>query len=265
MLLPPSSSTSVAISMRSYEKIRRILSFLGYAVKRLLKAEVVKLNEIDSMSLRMHEQASLLRILQLGRIAEADYSKPSCTSRRSCIVVRRGALFGTVEHIANSISEPHLMGAAIIWLISLRNGLASNAIIDHATTQARPRSQAISPPLENPTIYDKLVLEMYEQVVMEWPKTVGYSIARAKYISVYKPLNDAALMLSLAAVSGLIMLRDTPGATIAEYTTRDNMSPYRLRKLRDLLDGYIPYHEAISSNTLPAWQELVLKQLSSAR
>jgi len=112
-------------------------------------------------------------------------------------------------------------------------------LVKHATKEARPRMRVMAPSFSEANIYEKIVLEMYEYGVFEWPKSVGTKRGKANYISYFKPLNDAMLALALASATGVILLRDEPGQTIAAYTDRNSMPRTKLRGLKKILNGYV--------------------------
>lgn len=252
-------------SLSRREKVMLVLKFISQVVQKLEdhpRVSIDKLNIAQITQLKLAEQLMILRYLQIARVVEG-YA--TCFIRKSCLYVERGAFFEEISELTADIKEDHNIGAAIIWYASLRPGLL-HMLINHAVKNARPRMQVILPQPEETTPYDRIVLTMYEEGILQWPKSIG-SI-RGKYVTVYKPVNDAMYALALAAAVGLILLRDDPSETVAIYTSRQLLTRSKrktlIRRLGDLEPANVilsAIKETTNIPTLPLWQMNVVNFL----
>lgn len=173
---------------------------------------------------RMWRALSLLRVLQAFRLVAVEFKG----WRKDGVELRGTGLLEVLPRKPGPMSFEEY-AAAVLWGYFAKERYMTGKVVSRALRDRPGEVSPIGLP-ENPSAYDKVLSDSYVETARLWPKSVSSAHTRAGYAYLLRPLSDAALLLTLACVSGYVLLSARPAGTLSEYYT-GGKAPRMLRKL----------------------------------
>ncbi|MEM4619161.1 MAG: hypothetical protein QW607_02990 [Desulfurococcaceae archaeon] len=214
----------------------------------------------------------LLRVLQSFRVIDVSLVGGALNCRNIRVVVLRPEWIPDTKGL-----ECHMKGIVATWSLFLRDSLPRRLI--DSLLKTYPGAEDIYVDLSGLrlTIYEQILLQELRDVIQNWNTKnginyIGTAIGRSNIKNLLKPLDDAAMLITLASVSGIIVpMHNNPQQSVNELTKEfiatKTFSVFR-RKFVNKIGLGLSWTESIKSiearkvsDDLPQWQKTVFRSI----
>ncbi len=270
MLLPLSTYNTNAVSIPNTRIASTVLKFYGILFDALRDKGEITLSDLKKykevrkfiINTKIGTLVTLLRILQATRAFEVNLK----LWRRDFIYIRSTGLFDIFPRYSRLGTTYEQYAASILWGLFLRKGSICRNIIERALID-KPEEEISRPSLPpDPTLYEIVLAYLYPETLRAWPKIVGSALG-TNIINKFKAFTDVGVLLTLASISGMILLDASKVRSIAHPASLEEYPRGLRRFLRSVLGRYVSLKEFISLlkeskeaseslNRMPPWQRL---------
>jgi len=228
------------ISISKSNVIFNILRFYGELFDVIKQKREITLTELQrtlsrdvARFVKREKIASLLgllRVIQMTRLVSLSFEG----WRRDKVKVAATGLIDTLPQKPQNVT-PEQYATAIFWGYMAKQQYITGKIVEKVLRDKPGELTSIALP-ENPSLYDKVLTDIYSETIRTWPKSIGSVRGTTDYVNIFKPLTDVALFLTLAGITGYLLLNAKSIKSLAEYYERKK-APRRLHNALDSVLG----------------------------